>query len=414
MQKFFRRLVLSFLAWCARSRLQRYPLQIVGVTGSVGKTTTKEAVALILSSAFAVHANPKSFNSEFGLPLTILNEDAPVSVLGWFGVCWRAWNKRVVQPTFTHLVVELGADAPGDMDYLLSIVQPQVGIFLSVAPVHLADGQFANLEEIAAEKGKLISTLPTTGTAILNRADPLVWKFATAVPHCLSFGSAEADLSATDLQTDLQGLRFQLYYGDTVLPVTVPILGEHHVPLLLAALATGLSFGLPLEQCVDALSHFRLPPGRLNIIPGLNGSTLIDATYNSNPASARAALRTLAQLPGRRIAVLGQMNELGVNSADYHHRLGAELPPEVDHLFTVFGDAHYISDASPLPPERRQHFPDHVALSEFLQTFLQPGDIVLFKGSQNGVRLEKAVRQLMVQPELAPTLLCRQGKNWQK
>jgi UDP-N-acetylmuramyl pentapeptide synthase len=410
-----RQLVLGLLSYLARRRLPRNA-EIIGITGSVGKTTTKEAAVKILGSHYRILANQKSFNSEFGVPLTLLSEESGYSSpLAWLGILARAVGKSCTKIPAEKIVLELGVDAPGDMSKLLEIVQPQIGVFLAVAPVHLAAGQFESIEAIAAEKGKLIASLPESGTAIWNADDPLVAKVSSAARK-ISFGIENpADLQATAIQENLAGLSAQLTFQDKTAELKIPILGKHNLYPLLAATAIGLASGLSLQECVAALADFHLPPGRGNLLRGINGSQIIDASYNSNPASLAATLASLKSLPvaGRRIALLGQMNELGAESPKLHRELGARAAEYADEVIGVFGDARLFVEAATVAGKLGKFFATATEAGAYLKEQLKPGDLVLAKGSQNNVRVEQAVAELLADPA-DKKLLPRQEKFWQE
>lgn len=405
MKKFLRNTVAGFLAWCAKSRLQNSPAKIIGVTGSVGKTTTKDALALVLRQKYRVLATKKSFNSEFGLPLTLLEEGSASKATDWFGIVWRAFAKRKTPLDYDYLVLEMGVDAPGDMDFLLNVVRPQIGVFTKVAPVHLAEGQFHSLDEIAQEKGKLIASLPADGLAVLNNHDDLVWHFKDKTnAQVVSID----DYKSEQIQVTPNGLQFQIREQ----MFNVPVVGKHHTELFSAVTAVALKLDFTLAEVAQALQKFHLTPGRLSLIEGIHGATIIDGSYNSNPTSARAAVDALAEFPGRKIAVLGQMNELGAQSERHHRALGEYLKGKVDFLVGVYGDAKYICEELDKNGENMRYFETNIVAGEFLQNFLREGDTVLFKGSQNNVRLEKAVEMVMKNPEKAGELLCRQDPEW--
>lgn len=399
----------GWLSRCAKSRINHSQAQIIGVTGSVGKTTTKDALAFVLGEKYKILANKKSFNSEIGLPLAILGESTAVRPWDWFGIAYRAWNKRNQPLDADYIILEMGVDTPGDMDYLLGIVQPSLGIFIHVAPVHLAPGQFGSLDQIAEEKGKLITSLPASGLAILNHSDDLVWQFSQKTSAgVISFGEG-GDFAPQDITQDQSGLHFQIQNQQ----FDVPLVGRHHAELFSAVCALCTKLELSLAEIAQALSNFHLEPGRMSLLPGINNSTLIDGSYNSNPASAQAAIDALADFPGRRIAVLGQMNELGAQSERYHRALGEYLQGKVDLLIGVYGDAKYICEELDKTGQNVQYYQTSPEAGEYLKSSLKSGDIVLFKGSQNNVRLEKAVKLVLADPTQASELLCRQGAEWQ-
>ncbi|MFH1375916.1 MAG: UDP-N-acetylmuramoyl-tripeptide--D-alanyl-D-alanine ligase [Patescibacteria group bacterium] len=415
MKMLARNLVLKLLTRFAKRRLNPQT-KIIGITGSVGKTTAKEAAAKILASKFPVLASQKSFNSEFGVPLTLLGEDSGYSnPLKWLGILIRAELKSFSKLKAEKIILELGVDKPGDMRRLLQVIQPQTGVFLNVQPVHLESEQFAGLTEIAQEKGQLITNLPEDAYAILNVDDELVAKTETRARK-ITFGvNATADLRAINVSENIRGIGAELRFHETSVSLKVPILGRQNIYALLAAIAVGISNGIALKNCVAILADFHLPPGRLNLLNGIRGSKLIDGSYNANPASTVSALETLQRLEtsGKKIALLGQMNELGADSEKYHREIGSRAAAIADEVIGVFGNAKLISSEARRLGKPAQFFETAASAAEYLQRKLSINDFVLIKGSQNKVRLERAVTRLLANPT-DRKLLCRQEAFWQK
>lgn len=415
MKKFARNLVLKLLTRFAKRRLSPRA-KIIGITGSVGKTTAKEAVSKILASKFPVLASQKSFNSEFGVPLTLLGEDSGYSnPLKWLGILIRAELKSFSKLKAEKIILELGVDRPGDMQRLLQIIQPQTGVFLNVQPVHLESEQFANVEEIALEKGRLITNLPEDAYAILNADDELVAKTKVRARK-ITFGvNATADLRAINVSESIQGLGAELRFHETTTNLAVPILGRQNIYALLAAIAVGISNGIALKNCIAALADYELPPSRLNLLNGVRGSKLIDGSYNANPASMEAALQTLQKLEtsGKKIALLGQMNELGPDSEKHHREIGSRAAEVADEVIGVYGKAKQFVEEARRYGKPAQFFETAVSAAIYLQKKLSINDFVLIKGSQNNVRLERAVARLLGSPT-DQRLLCRQDAFWQK
>ncbi|MFH0834094.1 MAG: UDP-N-acetylmuramoyl-tripeptide--D-alanyl-D-alanine ligase [Patescibacteria group bacterium] len=405
MKKLARHLVLKFLSLHARRRVSAKST-IVGITGSVGKTTAKDAAAQILASRFKVLANKKSLNSEFGVPLTLLEENSGFSnPLKWLGILWRAEWRGTCKLSAEKIVLELGADKPGDIAKLLEIVRPQIGVFLNVAPVHLAAGQFANVEAIAQEKRKLIENLPESGIAILNADDEFSRETKTKARKIFFGFGKNANLRTEKIVENLNGISAQIFWKKESAQLTVPIVGRQNLPSILAALAVGLASGIPLKKAVSALADFHLPSGRLNLLSGICGAKILDGSYNSNPKSLAAALDTLAHLPAKRkIFVGGQMNELGAESEKFHRELGAKAAKIADLIIGVHGDAKFFGG---------KFFATAGEAGKFLQKEIRAGDLLLVKGSQNKVRLEKTIAQLLADPN-DQKLLCRQEADWQK
>lgn len=398
----------------AKKRISK-KTEIIGITGSVGKTTTKEAAIKILSTKFKTHANKKSFNSEFGVPLTLLQENSGHSSPGaWLKILVKSFSKAFSKLHFEKIILELGVDSPGDMSKLLELVQPKIGVVLAIKPVHLAEGQFKSVRDIAKEKGLLINKLPPKGVAILNADDPFVAEMKTTAKK-ITFGiKNSADLQARNITETIDGLTAQISWQNQNEKLVAPILGKHNLTSLLAAIAIGLVSGIELKECVKALASFRLPPGRLNLLEGINGSKIIDGSYNANPASVSAALETLKNLEtsGKKIAVLGQMNELGTESKHLHNKVAEIAANAADEVIGVFGDAVIFTKKAQKVNKPAKFFETAEEASKYLKNNIQTNDLVLIKGSQNNVRLEKCVKKILLNPTKDSYLLCRQEKEW--
>jgi UDP-N-acetylmuramyl pentapeptide synthase len=413
MKNLFKSFVLHSLNSLAVKRIKS-ETRIIGITGSVGKTTAKEAVVKILGTKFKIHANKKSFNSEFGIPLTILEEESGFSsATKWIGILTRSFFKSFKKLEIDFLILEMGVDKPGDMQALLQVLQPTIGVMLAVKPVHLAAGQFQDLAAISQEKGLLIANLPDDGVAILNQDDELVSSLPSSARKVFFSAKNPATITASDIGENLDGICATIHHGEITTTLSSPILGKHNLSSLLAAIAVGLEAGISLEECCKALRDFHLPPGRLNLLEGVNHSKIIDGSYNSNPGSCAAALKTLGQMEttGRKIALLGQMNELGEKSEALHREIGREAAKFADEVIGVFGDAKYFLEEAEKQNIAGKYFETATAAGNYLRKTLGEKDLLLVKGSQNKVRLEKAVAELLANPE-DKSLLCRQETYW--
>ncbi len=420
-------LILKLLA---RATLRKYQPQIIGVTGSVGKTSTRQAVTAVVATTFTVWQSPKNLNNEIGLPLAILGEadsgyNNPVK---WLKIFWRGVKnllfKRSDYPAY--LVLEYGVDHPGDMAYLLSVARPNMAVLTAVAPTHLEF--MGSLGSLLKEEGGLLTTLPSSGQAIINVDDSLVASLqARLVSKVRTYGFSEAaEVRADSLNINLNeerralGLSFKLSASGNSLPVALPgTLGRPAVLAALAATATGLALNIPLLKIIQVLPGLPLPAGRMRILSGIKYSTLIDDTYNSSPravSEALAALQPLSLTAGRhKWAVLGDMLELGPGSAAYHYQIGQELGKSgVDYLVAIGAEARqFIHGAVSVGFDKEQawHFDKAEAAAGFVKDRLQAGDVVLIKGSQ-GVRCEKVTKELLAEPARAKELLVRQYKPW--
>ena len=314
MKGLFRKIVLFLLKRMAKRKLKKYKGKIIAVTGSVGKTSTKEAIFSILNSKYKVKRSNKSMNSEFGLLLTILDvESGYRSAVKWSLILMRAFYHSFFQDHSEILLLELGVDKPGDMDYLLSVVDPDIAIFTNVYSVHIDEGQFKDIQSIFEEKSKLIKKLKDGSTAILNIDNPYIARLAKerAGKNTRTFGKDDvAEFCSTDIQQTLEGMQFVLKYQHKKYEVLTNVLGDHHVYVVLPAIICANILGMDLEEAIAALDRFNLPPGRMSILEGKKESTVLDSSYNSSPAALKAALKTL-DLVGqgkRTVAVLGNMN----------------------------------------------------------------------------------------------------------
>jgi UDP-N-acetylmuramoyl-tripeptide--D-alanyl-D-alanine ligase len=367
----------------------RFSVRVIGITGSVGKTTTKESVAAVLSQRYRVLKSEGNYNNEIGLPLTLLS--------------LRNCHERVV--------LEMGTYGPGEITLLAEIARPHVGIVTNVGPVHLE--RMGTLERIVEAKSELPCSLPTEGVAILNADDDLVRSMARATTaRVFLYGlTPDCDLWADQIESQgLDGVSFRLHYRprdelaaggrleDQIVHAHIPMLGRHSVHTALRAAAAGLVEGLSWDEILRGLCVGQ--PLRLLALPGIHGSTLLDDTYNSSPDSAIAALDLMEELEGRKIAVLGDMLELGAYQEEGHRRVARRAKDVVSVLVTVGELGRLISReavTSGMPSERVLHVGDNEAAITRLQALIHDGDIVLVKGSR-GMRMEQIVKALSCAP----------------
>ncbi len=412
----------------AQATLWRYRPQIVGVTGSVGKTSTKEAIYTVLRTKYAVRRNRKNYNNEIGVPLTILGQEtggkslwlwAKSLLVGFFGILYTKNYPQI-------LVLEMGADRWGDISYLTSFVNCHVGVITSIGeiPVHVEN--FQSPAQVVREKANLVRGLGKDDWAVLNFDDPRVKEMAERTrAQIFYYGFAvEADLRLTILEQHLDNLAeaslsFKVDYQGSNVPVKIAnLLGCHQVYPLLAAIATGLIFKINLVDIADALQEYQPVAGRCRLLGGIKNSWVIDDTYNASPSSTLAALEilSLVNIGGRKIAVLGDMLELGAFTEEAHRKVGLEAAKIVDWLLVVGEKSIFIIDEAlknGLRDEQVEHFVSSEEAGRFLQEIIRPGDVILVKGSQ-GMRMEKVVKDIMAEPDKAEQLLVRQEETWLK
>lgn len=391
---------------------------MIAITGSVGKTSTKEAIYQTLKKKFKTYRSTKSFNTPIGLCLTILQqkESGFSSPLAWLKILSRVYFRKIKMPDF--LVVEMGADHPGDIQQLVKIAKPDISVITHIKPVHLGEGQFKNTKQIAREKSHLIRHLNKKDLAVLNDDDFQIHKMNTRA-KVITYGLSDGVmLQASQIQQTPEHLLFQVNYKGEEQEFKVPLLGEFQVYICLPAIAIGLHLGMKLKECTKALKSFKLPPGRMNPLPGINNSYLIDGSYNASPASTNAALELLKKLKApRKIAALGTMNELGKLSQEAHLNLGKKVKEVAQLLVAVGPEAQTIKKGAleaGMNENSIHAFQDSKSAGRFLKEQIQKGDLVLIKGSQNKVRMEHCVKRLMKYPQNASRVLCRQGKMWKE
>ena len=378
----------------ARYVLMRRQVEVIGVTGSVGKTSTKEAIAAVLGTAHPVFKSYGNYSGRFGLPISLgrLSLEARIAVL------------------------EMAADSFDEVHHLADITRPRVGVVTAVNASHLA--YFGSLEQIAREKARLIEALPADGVAILNYDDPRVRAMASHTPAktVLTYGLDEgADLVADEVQVSLKGLSFIVRRGNEAVSLQVPLIGAHHVYTALAATAVGLVYGLGWDAIQRGLSTLASLPGRTRLLPGINGSRLLDDSYNANPTSALAALETLAALPARRrYVVLGDMTQLGSYTERGHRLIGERCAAVADGLYVKGELARLAAEEavrSGLAPQAVTVAYTAHDIVRALRRALREGDLVLLKGSPEA-RLELVAQELLRDPVAAAEVLPRQGRGW--
>lgn len=419
-----RRILQGLLRFMARAIIRKYRPLIVGITGSVGKSSTKEAVGLVLSAAFRVGMAEGNHNNEIGLPLTVIGaRGGGGSLFGWarVGLKWLAlMTFRMQYPEI--LVLEFGVDRPGDMDYLLDFVPVKIGVVTNVSSSHIAF--FGTLSNIAKEKGRLIAALPEDGTAILNADDKSVLRMqAKTKVKTYTFGFDEkATVRADHLifhreAKRVEGFSFKLNVEGKSIPVRLPkVVAKHHIPAVLAAACVGLALKMHLVDIASALEAFEPLPGRLRILPGRDNTILLDDTYNASPVSTRAALEVLQDLTApRKVVVLGDMLELGAGSDEDHRALAPFVVASGANIVIAIGShmrgLYEALLASGFGRRQALWLPEPIAAITLLLDIIRPDDLILLKGSQ-ALRLEKLTEQLLVDPREAKTFLCRQSEAW--
>ena len=431
MRSFFKTIVARLLNLEARLVLRKYRPRIIAVTGSVGKTSTKDAIYLVTAADAYARKREKSFNSEIGLPLTILGQpNAWSNPLRWIENLFDGLLVWLLPGRYPQwLVLEVGADRPGDIRSLAKWLPVDVAVItrLPDVPVHVEF--FDSVEALKEEKASLIKALKPGGALVLYADDPEVARLrerATGA-EIVTFGFSEtADVRASDVEIFFDqekkhwplGMQAKITVdGRSEELVIKNAMGAHALLPALAAMAVGKALAKNLDSSLAALRGYEPPHGRMHLIEGLKGVLIIDDTYNSSPAASEAALEALALIPtGRKIAILGDMLELGRHSVDEHRKAGAQAAKIADLLITVGFRARDIAQGAldnGLADGKILQFEDAQAAGKELEGLLKEGDMILVKGSQS-MRMETIVEEIMLHPEQAANELVRQDAEWKK
>lgn len=417
-----RKLLENILLNQAKKIVKKHNPTVIAVTGSFGKTATKDAIFAVLDDKKTARMSIKNYNNELGVPLTVIGEEAPgSSLMNWLSLLLAGRRALSDENYPKTLILEMAADRPGDLQKLVNVAPPKISIVTAVGPVHLE--YFLTEENIAKEKATLVKVLPQDGTAILNGDDEKVDKMRElSKAKVMTYGFAEkVDIRGADIQrkTDGVGFSFKIHYDGKVIPSeTDHLLAEYQIYSLLAAFAAAIALGKNPLDAAKRLSEFIPPPGRLKVLSGIKNTEIIDDTYNASPVAVRGAITVLKQAypKARTWAVLGDMMELGGESQNMHEEIGKHVfKTGVDYLVTVgerSKDSAHAARAAGMSEDKIFRFERPEDAGKFLEDEIIPGDVLLVKGSQ-GARMEKIVKELMANPLDAPILLVRQGKGWE-
>ncbi len=363
----------------ARERRRRFQTPVVALTGSNGKTTSKEMIAACLETTFPILKNRGNWNNLIGLPLTLLR---------------LTEKERVV-------ILEMGMNMPGEIRRLTEIAEPDVSLITNIQKVHLEG--LGSLERLKEEKGELFRRMKRDGTIVVNHDDPRVVDLAGAFSgQQITFGMERpSDVMAKEIRLrGIKGTSFTLIFEGEATEMNLPLLGRHFVPDALSAIAIAALFGIDLEKVKEVLEHFRPAPMRMEVLSLGSGKMLINDAYNANPRSMEMALETLAEVKGggRAIAVLGDMLELGDCSEEAHLQIGRKVGElSIDLLLTMGEWAPVVIESAirhGIEPERTKILEGHGEAISLLRRVIQEGDWVLVKGSRR-MAMEKIVEGLM-------------------
>lgn len=435
-------LILSELKTATTHIIEEKKPTIVGATGSAGKSSFIYLLDAVMKDELRTKTTFNG-NSETGLPLEILGIRDYLhnyTLKNWLlilAITPFAYLASKLSFNYELLIAEMGIDSsqpPKNMSYLLEMIMPTIGVFLSVSNVH--SQQFAEelglhesdkeaiIRAIAAEKGKIVTELPNTATAIINIDSEYIRELIPKIKaHLVTFGTSEkADFQFTDYSLSEDSTIFEYRVGDKTYKVELhnSLLSEAYGLTILSVIATAKSLNVGIEKSIEKIQdRFTLPPGRMSLLKTEEGATIIDSSYNSSPIALTSMLKAIQKYPakGRRILVLGDMRELGPLAAQAHKEIIDLVSQIADEVFLV-GPLmrEYV-----LPGLLQRGIPTHSALASLgvgdeirSKLKLTSDDILLIKGSQNTIYLEQVVLELMAEPERALSLLCRQSEHWDK
>ncbi len=430
MKSFLKKIIIVIITWEAKLIIKKYKPQIVGVTGSVGKTSSKDAIYTVFKSAFKVRKSDKSFNSEIGIPLTILGcHNAWSDIAGWIQNIIHGVSLILFKNTYPKwLVLEIGADRPGDIRKVSRWLNPDIAVITRFGKVPVHVEFFSSPEEVVAEKTHLALSLKPDGILVLNYDDEDVLALRDKVKSkIITYGVDEkADVIASNYTIVYEanitgalpkGVAFKVDYEGNSVPIAINgAIGKAHIYPVLSAIASGVSQGINLVSICDALRNHKTPPGRMKIIEGIKNTVIVDDTYNSSPVAVQEALLTLKALESHslKVAVLGDMLEIGKYSVEEHRKVGNKVAEIADTLVVVGLRARHIAEGAVEAGMNKKNifqFDKSPEAAQSIKKMIKPGNVFLIKGSQ-GIRMEKIVESLMAHPEDKEKLLVRQDAEW--
>lgn len=435
MLSIFKKSIIYILTIESKLVLKKYKPTIIAVTGSVGKTSTKDAIyAVLAATGNHVRKSEKSFNSKIGLPLTVLGvSNAWKNPLVWFSNIICGLELIFFKSDYPKIIIlEIGADHPGDIENKVKWLKPDIAVITKVGDVPVHVEFFKSPAEVLKEKISLAKGVKAGGTIVLYADDEKLAGLKFEGRKIMTYGMAESASVRGSLPTILYkeengfkkpiGMTFKLDHGGNSVPIMLPgIIGKSHIYPILAAVAVGLARGITLSQIIESIKNYEPPHGRMNIIDGRDDSIIIDDSYNSSPTALTVALSTLAEIEGakRKIAILGDMMELGSYSAPEHHKAGELVVKSLDAirsdiLITVGQRAKGIKEgamAAHMSKSSIISFDDSIEAAEKVKSMIKAGDVILVKGSQSP-RMERVTKAIMADPSRATELLVRQEKEW--
>lgn len=426
MKDLLKPIIIMLLVWEAKLVLKRHKPFIIGVTGNLGKTSTKDAIYAVMKDNFHVRRSEKSLNSEFGVPLTILGEKSGWgNPFRWLIILYRGlfvpWQKNYP----THLVLEIGADRPGDIKSIVKWVKPDIAVVTQFGQVPVHIEFFANRDAVIAEKAKLVEALRETGLFIFNADDHDAQRLTdktNARKVSISINAEDADIKANNVKLygdPITGTEADIMLNGKSHHLVIPeLVGKSAVYSALPALAIARELAITIDVACNAIRDVEKPKGRMRLLSGMNGSVIIDDTYNASPKATEHGLKTLGEIEtkGRKIAVLGDMLELGQFTRDEHYKIGMEASKVCHKLYTVGIRARVMAEGAldgKMKDENIMQCDTSIDAGKELVQILKKGDVVYVKGSQ-GMRMERAVKMILAENHNPKDVLVRQEREWER
>ncbi len=412
MKNIFLKIIYKVLASYARKVIAKHNPFVIAVTGSVGKTSTKEAIYQVLHDKYGedVRKNYGNLNAEIGIPLTILGYESLPNKIMWpiFLLLAKFRTNPKIYPKY--LVLEMGVEHLGDIKYFCSIVEPDIAVITSTSPAHVVN--FQNVDKYREEKISIIGCLKEGGKAILNYDDPNLSKISNDNIISVGIENIKSQYRAESIQLSLLGTDYRICKTGYKLSVKSKLLGNQMVYAQMFSIALADLMKMPLVEASKSLEKMHPLPGRLNVVEGKNNTVILDDTYNSNPASAKMAVAFLNEVKyqHRKVAILGNMNELGEHEKDAHRELARFLIGKCDLAVFVGKNAGVMQEAYGMKDSFA--FASRNDLAVDLQKIIKKDDLILVKASQNNNFLEEIVKKLMKNGADAGKMLVRQGSDW--
>lgn len=413
MKQFARFIVVSLLGWKVRRLQKKHSFKTIAVAGSIGKTSTKFAIAQVLMTKYRVRWQEGNYNDLATVPLVFFGQQTPslFNPLAWLRVFVRAEAQIHAPYPYDVVVIEVGTDGPGQIAAFKRYLHVDLAVMTAISQEHMQN--FTDLDEVAKEE----LSVGIYSDQLLVNADLVAAEYRSLVPEATTYGQQAGDYHAVNIQFSSDGVSFDVTKdGAKLLNAAHTSISTAQVHSLMAAVAVADLLGLAPDAIVSSLEHVTQVNGRLRLLNGLQNSTIIDDTYNSSPEAAKASLQTLYRINApQKIALLGNMNELGAFSADAHRLLGEQCDPkQLAEVVTLGPDANeYLAAAAEAKGCKVTRCQTPYEAGEYLKQIIQEEALLLVKGSQNKVFAEEAVKLLLADPK-DEQFLVRQSPDWLK